>query len=152
MLNKMQKQEFVEDVLTRLFETFMPPGMEEAEPIIKEKYGREVDNLERMAWDLYEYSEGDRPLIRQKLVASAREVVFEKSRRTGLSSVEIGLLAPDAEDYEIEEYFEGRTINQALMSAIEWAEEQGYSVEEPDSGSHPLDYEIDGRKLTQMRG
>jgi len=146
----MTKQEFAEDVLTRLFETFMPPGMEEAKPVIEEKYGDQVDALERMAWEIYEYSEDDRSAIKQKLIASAREEIFEKSRRTGHSSVEIGLLAPESEDYEIEEYFEGRTLNQALMSAIEWAEDQGYDVE--DSGSHSLDYEIDGRKLTRIRG
>lgn len=118
--------------------------------MIEEKYGRDIDSLERTAWEIYEYSEEDRPYLRQKLMASAREEIFEKSRRHG--SVEIGLLAPNAEDYEIEEYFEGRTLNQALMSAKEWAEEQGYSFEEPESGSHPLDYEVDGRKFTLMRG
>lgn len=148
----MKRQKFAEDVLTRLFETFMPPGMEEARPMIEEKYGRDIDSLERTAWEIYEYSEEDRPYLRQKLMASAREEIFEKSRRTGHGSVEIGLLAPNAEDYEIEEYFEGRTLNQALMSAKEWAEEQGYSFEEPESGSHPLDYEVDGRKFTLMRG
>lgn len=148
----MNKQKFVEDVLTRLFETFMPPGMEDAKPIVEKKYGSEIESLERMAWEMYEYSEDHRFIIRQKLISSAREEIFEKSRRTGHSSTEIGLLAPEAEDYEIEEYFEGRTMNQALMSAMEWAEEQNYEVEEPESGSHPLDYKIDGRNLTRMRG
>lgn len=143
----MKKSEFIDRTLTRLFETFMPPGMEEARSRILERENVSDETIiNRAAWELYEYSDEDQPEIRHKLRAAVQEVITETG---GGGQVEIGLLAPEEMDAEIERVFGGRKIGSVLLNIVDWAEEQGYEVERPPQGSESvLDWRIDGRRLT----
>ena len=145
----MDKETFIDRTLNRLFETFMPPGMEEARVRLEERL--EVpQSVERAAWNLYEYSSEDRELVAHKLRAAAREVVLEATK--GVGQVELGLVASESSDAELERTFRGSDKSRALRKAIEWADTEGYSVEEPPEGSESAsDYRIDGRRLTLLR-
>lgn len=151
----MTKDEFVDETLNNLFNNFMPPGTDGVKSKLSERFGTEIDeamNVEKASWELYEYKTEDRSQIRQKIMAAVAETALNEARRTGHSSTELGLIAPESEDYEIERYFEGRTENQALQKAINYAEEQGYSVQEPTGeGESVFDWRFDGRRLTQIR-
>lgn len=150
----MTKEEFVDRTLNTLFNNFMPPGTGGVKEKLSNKFGRRIDesmNVERASWELYEYSEGDRDELRQKIFGAVAETALNE-RRTGHSSVELGLIAPEDEDYEIERVFEGRDEREALNRAIEYAEEQGYEIERPSGdGESVFDWRFDGRRLTQIR-
>lgn len=145
----MDKETFIDRTLNRMFETFMPPGMEKARARLEERF--EVPHsVERAAWNLYEYSSSDRELVAHKLRAAAREVVLEATK--GVGQVELGLVAPEGSDAELERTFRGSDKSKALRKAIEWAESENYNVEEPPTGSESAsDYRIDGRRLTLLR-
>lgn len=145
----MDKKTFIDQTLNRLFETFMPPGMEKVRVRLKERF--EVPQpVERAAWNLYEYSSEDRELVAHKLRAAAREVVFEATK--GVGQVELGLVASEDSDAELERTFRGSDRSRALKKAIKWADTKGYNVEEPPQGTESAsDYRIDGRKLTLLR-
>lgn len=144
----MDKVEFIDQTLNHLFEDFMPPGMKNARVRIEEKFDVDSKKVNRAAWELYEYAEEDRPEVEHKLQAAAREVVLDEMQK---NSVEFGLLAPDAQDHEIERVFRAHTQEEALHQAIEWAEEEGYNVEEPSGDAESIfDWRIDGRRLTQI--
>lgn len=144
----MKKSTFIEKTLSCLFETFMPPGMKEARTPILERQDVPLDKLNRAAWELYDYSDEHHSEIQHKVRAAAQEVVAEKMQK---NTVEFGLLAPETEDYEIERVFRAHDEEGALHRAIEWAEEQGYEVEEPSGdGESIFDWRFDGRQLTQI--
>lgn len=145
----MKKETFIDETLNRLFEKFSPPGMEKARVKIEERFEIDTDSVNRAAWELYEYSEGDRKEIEHKLQAAAREAVL--SEAMSKNTVEFGLLAPDAEDHEIERVFRAHDEEGALHRAIEWAESEGYTVEEPTGDAESIfDWRFDGRRLTQI--
>lgn len=143
----MRKDEFIDRTLTELFTSFMPPGMEKAKTKIEERQ-KPPEKLEEAAWQMYEVKEKDVPAIKRKVREAAKKTVFESAQ---LNSVELGLLAPAGSDYEIERTFRARSEEDALRNAVEWAESQGYTVEEPSGkGESVFDWRIDGRKLTQI--
>jgi len=146
----MHKETFIDRTLSHLFETFMPPGMEKAKRRLEER--QELpDGVERAAWELYEYSEDDRKLVEHKLRAAAREVVLEATK--GVGRVEVGLIASGNEDAEIERTFRGNDEQRVLRQVKDYADEQGYSIEEPSEGSESIwDWRFDGRRLTQLDG
>lgn len=140
----MDKETFVARTVNRLIENHMPPGYEKAKMKIEERF-EAPNSLERAAWQLYEYSEQDRPEIAKKI----RTAAIEEAATVG--EVEFGLLAPDTENYEIEKTFRARDEQRVLDMAIKWAEGEGYDVEEPSGGAESIfDWRFDGRKLTQI--
>jgi hypothetical protein len=144
----MNKEEFIDRTLTCLFEETMPPGMERAKLRIQERFDVPSDSLNRLAWEMYDYSDKDRTQVVQKLRTAAGKVVSEAMQK---NTVEFGLLAPEAEDYEIERVFRAHDEEGALHRAIEWAEEEGYEVEEPTGDAESIfDWRFDGRRLTQI--
>lgn len=146
----MNKEEFIDKTLTTLFEDFMPPGMNNARERIEERHEL-PQGVERAAWHLYEYSEDDRVELGYKLRSAAKRVIDEATH--GAGHVELALVAPEAEDAELERTFRANDQTRALNKAIEWAEDEGYSVEEPPQGSESVyDWRIDGRRLTKLRG
>lgn len=146
----MNKAEFIDQTLNTLFEDYMPPGMDEARERIEER--QEVpQGLNRAAWTMYEYTKEDRTELGYKLRSAAKRVVAEATH--GAGHVELGLVAPEAEDAEIERTFRANDDTKALNLAIRYAEEEGYTVEDPPEGSESIyDYRIDGRRLTKLRG
>lgn len=146
----MDKKEFIDRTLNTLFEDYMPPGMELAKQRIEERQ-KVPQGLHEAAWTVYEYSEKDRTELGYKLRSAAKKVVQEATH--GAGHVELALVSPQAEDAELERVFKANDETKALNLAIEYAEEQGYNVEEPPEGSESVyDYRIDGRRLTKLRG
>jgi len=145
----MDRETFIDRTLNKLFETFMPPGMETARIRLEERFDL-PQSVERAAWNLYEYSSEDREKISHKLRAAAREVVLEATK--GVGQVELGLVASSSSDEELERTFRGSDKSRALRKAIEWADTEGYNVEKPPAGSESAsDYRIDGRRLKILR-
>lgn len=146
----MDKETFIDRTLNRLFETFMPPGMEKAKRLLEER--QELPGgVERAAWELYEYSEDDRKVVEHKLRAAAREVVLEATK--GVGRVEVGLVASEGENSELERTFRGNDEDRVLQQVKDYAEQEGYSIEEPPEGSESIwDWRFDGRRLTQLDG
>ena len=143
----MDKAEFIDRTLNTLFNEHMPPGMDTAKERLEERF-RVDESINRAAWHLYEYSEDDRTELGYKLRSAAKRVVSEA---TSKNQVEFGLLAPDAEDYEIERTFRAHDEEGALHRAVAWAEEEGYEVEEPTGDAESVfDWRIDGRRLTKI--
>lgn len=144
----MKKSEFIEKTLTRLFETFMPPGMEQARSRILERQNVPVNKVNRAGWEMYDYTDEDRSELSHKLRAAAQEVITESMDG---NQVEFGLLAPEAADYEIERVFRARDEEDVLDRVIAWAEGEGYTIEEPPEGSESIfDWRFDGRRLTKI--
>lgn len=144
----MNREEFIDTVLNHLFETFMPPGMEKAQQKLEERYESLPNGVNRKAWKLYEYSEEDRKSLQKKLHASIQEVIAESTQ--GVGDVEFGLISNE-EGAELERTFKASDETQVLNLARRWAEDQGYSIEEPPSGSESIyDWRIDGRRLVKV--
>ena len=145
----MKEQEFVEQTIKRLFEEYMPPGYGEAKRQIEERF-KVPEKIERAAWELYEYSPGDREAIQEKLQKAAKSVIAEAKK--GKNEIEVGLLAPETEGVEIERTFKASDRTRALNLAKAYAEDEGYTVEEPPQGSESLlDWRFDGRRLTILK-
>jgi hypothetical protein len=145
----MKEQKFVEETIQRLLEAHMPPGYEEARRRIEERL--EVPKrIERAAWELYEYKEEDRRKIIEKLRKAAKEVITDSV--SGAGEIEVGLLAPESDEAEIERTFKASDRTRVLELVKAYAEDQGYSIEKPPQGSESLlDWRFGGRRLTLLK-
>lgn len=144
----MNKETFIDKTIKTLFNEHMPPGMEKARRLIEERQ-RPPEKLEQAAWQLYEYTPKDEAAVKDKVRSAAMKVVTEATH--GAGDLEYGFLAPEGENAEIEKTFEASSETRVLELARRYAEDQGYSIEEPPSGSESLlDWRFGGRRLTQI--
>jgi len=144
----MNKETFIDRTIKTLFNEHMPPGMESARVALRER--QEVPKtLEQKAWILYEYNSADEDAVKQKVRSAAKKVVAEATH--GVGDLEYGLIADSESNAEIEKTFKASSETRVLELARRYAENQGYAIEEPSSGSESLlDWRFDGRRLTQI--
>lgn len=79
-------------------------------------------------------------LTERKLRTIVREEIQSLLNEAGRSEVEIGLTAPEDADYELERVTRGYTKEEAFHHMKEWAEENGYTVEQTGDGTSIWDY------------
>lgn len=79
-------------------------------------------------------------LTEKKLKKIVKEEVDKVLKESNLSWVEVGLTAPEGEDYEIERIAKGYDKEEAFRNLKMWAEENGYTVELTGDGTSIFDY------------
>lgn len=144
----MNKEKFIDLTLSKLFTEHMPPKMEGVKLKLQERQNP-PENLEQMAWKYYDYKPEDEAEVKKKVREAAKQAVAEATK--GAGEVEYGLLAPESEDAEIERTFRASSETRVLELVQAYAEDEGYTIEEPPAGSESLlDWRFDGRRLTQL--